>query len=530
MSKKVISIEIGLQSIKICEVSLKKNNPRLYRGITFPTPDNMFNDGYIRDNNRLALLLKEKIKEAKIRSKRVIFTITSTKIASREVILPPVREAKIPKIISTNASEYFPVDLSNYTIAYRVLERTKNKDNKKVRLFLLAAPNNLIENYYSLAKLMGLKLIATDYVGNSSYQILKSQVSEGSNLFIQIGDHSSLVSVIDNGILMLQRTISSGEVELSSQYHRLDEADLEAAATMDSYYEEDDNSSNPYDVKGAITDSHRYFVSNILRILNYNHTVNNKRVDAIYLTSNGSKIVGLDELINNETGIEVKKLESIKNLTLRKKLMKKLSANGQGSTDYLVGVGASIYPLQFVPSEVLLKAKRKITISNRIAIILGSFIIGAIITVSSYLEYQTALMDKEAIGRDIDNVIDINELYNDYIESKKLYDQMLNVDSLSTSPNRRLNDLIKELEDKLPEKASITTMVVTSTDITISVEGDSKEMVAKTLQTLKNISYITDISTKIISENSIGNDLKEVDFVVSAKYDLTQLKEELDNE
>ena len=523
MSNKVISIEIGLQSIKICEVSLKKNNPRLYRCITLPTPENLFNDGYIRDNNRLAMLLKEKIKEAKINSKRVIFTISSTKIASREVTLPPVRISKIQEIISTNASEYFPVDLSHYTISYRILERVNKKDDKKLRLYLLAAPNKLVENYYDLAKLMGLRLVATDYVGNSSYQILKSQVKEGSSLFIQIGDHSSLISVIDNGILMLQRTISYGEHEFQNQ---LEEAQAEAATSRISYDGEEDIVTSPIDAKGSITDSHRYFVSNVLRILNYNYSINNKRVHGIYLLGNSSDNVAMDELLYKETGITVKKVETLSNVTFGKKLVKELTTDSHVLTDYLIGIGSSIDPLQFVPSEVLLKAKRQITINNRIALIVGSLVIGIIITITSYLEYRTSLIDQKTIGRDIDKLIDINELHDDYVETKRLYEQMKRIESLSTSPNRYLNDLISELEDKLPEKALVSTMMVTSSDISLNIRVGDKEEAAKTLQSLKNISYIKDIRTNEITEDNMGNDLKIVHFIISTKYDLLKLEED----
>ena len=55
--------------------------------------------------------------------KNVVFTLSSTKVASREVMLPPLKDNRIQAVVETNASDYFPVDMSSYCIAHTLLER-----------------------------------------------------------------------------------------------------------------------------------------------------------------------------------------------------------------------------------------------------------------------------------------------------------------------------------------------------------------------------------------------------------------------
>ena len=58
-------------------------------------------------------------------SNDVVFTISSNKIATKDVLVPDVKGNKIDKIIETNAAEYFPVKIEDYIVQYYPLKRWK---------------------------------------------------------------------------------------------------------------------------------------------------------------------------------------------------------------------------------------------------------------------------------------------------------------------------------------------------------------------------------------------------------------------
>ena len=130
MGKKVLSIEIGLHQTKVCEVEAGKKNPHVSNCITFDTPDNIVEDGFILDKDLMAQTLKSNLAAAKMNGKDVIFTIASTKIANREVVIPLVADNKIQAIIDASATEYFPLDVSEYTVSYSILEKVNTKEEK----------------------------------------------------------------------------------------------------------------------------------------------------------------------------------------------------------------------------------------------------------------------------------------------------------------------------------------------------------------------------------------------------------------
>ena len=49
MGKKVLSIEIGLHTTRVCEVEAGKKNPHVYNCISFDTPENIVEVGFILD-------------------------------------------------------------------------------------------------------------------------------------------------------------------------------------------------------------------------------------------------------------------------------------------------------------------------------------------------------------------------------------------------------------------------------------------------------------------------------------------------
>ena len=131
---KVLSIEIGYSLIKILETDYQVKNPKVHGCINLDTPQGILNDGELTVTEELVMMIRQALDANRIKTKQVIFTITSTKIASREVVLPNVKDNKVGPLVRANASDYFPVDISQYEIEYLPLgmigEGTENVQRK----------------------------------------------------------------------------------------------------------------------------------------------------------------------------------------------------------------------------------------------------------------------------------------------------------------------------------------------------------------------------------------------------------------
>ena len=84
--------------------------------------EHMIEDGYIRDKIGFAEVLRVELKRAGITCQNLLFSVASNRIISREVTIPMAKDIMIPKIIEAEKSEYFPMDISEYEVAYTILE------------------------------------------------------------------------------------------------------------------------------------------------------------------------------------------------------------------------------------------------------------------------------------------------------------------------------------------------------------------------------------------------------------------------
>ena len=208
MNNRVLSIEIGNSFTKICEIDYKVKKPKVYKVLTVETPEGVVVDGMLQPTQEYADHLVNALGTNGIRTKRVIFTISSTRVASREVQIPNVKANKIEALVKTNANDYFPVDLTQYEIGHYLAGGLTEEG--KLRVMALAVPKALLDSYYQLAQMCGWEVECFDYSSNSLYQILRDEKTETVTMMIKIDENSTIVTVLSAGKVLLQRTVAYG--------------------------------------------------------------------------------------------------------------------------------------------------------------------------------------------------------------------------------------------------------------------------------------------------------------------------------
>ena len=118
-NNKVLTIDITNESITIVEVTAsQKKQTYIHNALIFETPEGGYEDGYIRDKDLIGSTIREQLASNGITNKNAIFVLSSSKIVSREVVIPYVPDKKIPAIINSNASEYFPVNIEDLSLIH----------------------------------------------------------------------------------------------------------------------------------------------------------------------------------------------------------------------------------------------------------------------------------------------------------------------------------------------------------------------------------------------------------------------------
>lgn len=550
MAKKVLSIEIGQQVTKAVVIDFLKKNPHVYNAFSFDTPEGVMEDGYVKDKDRMAQLLREQMKDNGVKEKEVVFSIASSKIASREVTVPYVPEKNLDNLINATAQDYFPVNMDEYTLAYNVLETVKEKDKKSLKLLLLAAPDSLIQNYYSLADLMGVRVESIDYYGNGSMQVLQKHIGSGYSVCVQIGSLNTMVSVLKENQQIMQRTIPYGTntiIETMLAHPALecrDETDAMEMlcrenvvySTLD--YEDETvrgtrisedqwkRSGQSREARKAVTDAVGGILLSVIRVVDYfGSRYPDCQLGYIYITGMGVKIRGLDTLFEREMDLPVRKLEKLTNITFSRGFARSL----QDQTEYIAAIGAAIEPVGFSLKELKNKQGRAASMRTVKIILAGSVVVAAALVAVGWFRLVGANKENENLKMEKQSLQSINQVYTENEQATKKFEDAAALHVATSTKNQNLVALIEQLQKKLPKQMQVSTLQTTEDKVTLTITTKTKISVAKMLVEFEGIDLLTNVNVASIAGAESENDkIDEYTFSVTADYTQLPTKEEKD--
>ena len=496
-------------------MSKKSKNIVIHKAVTIPTPVRSYNDGTIRDRGVLAKAIKVAMDSNRMESTKAIFSIASTKIVTKEVIIPDVKTNKIKDIIMMNASEYFPVQLEQYIVNYTVLEKLQYKDGEneetKIKVMVMAMPESIIDAHYDLASSLGLEIKAIDYVGNSTYQTLKTQIGTAPSIIIQVENDATIVNILDNNVLQLQRTIPYGKSVVVNAL--MDEARIKYDPALKRLQEEKILHTS-FD-GDPVTDSLNYLIMNVNRILDFYITRNSNRpIEKAYIIGNATTILGITELFSNELKLPIEPINELTGVVTDKKTY----VEATSIPTYIINIGSFMNPVNFVPNSVqeAVKSKDDVRIFK---IILGAAVVGSIILVAgSFAMMMSAKAERDAAQMSVDQVKGIESVVNEYYEAKDIATDALAFQVLTYNNDDSLAGFIASLEQNLPSDISIKSMSVNSGEVTISGVASSKSSLALMTQRLKAVKNVNEVLIGSEAEVEDNDGVKTITFSMTCTF------------
>lgn len=498
-SNKVLTIDITNESITIIEVtpSIKKQT-NVHNALIFETPEDAYEDGNIKEPEKIASAIREQLDANGITNKNVIFILTSTKVVNREVLIPEVKENKIKGIVSANSSEYFPVNIEDYVVSHSILEHVVNEDKtKQIKLMVVAAPIAMVKGYYELGSMLGFTIQSIDYIGNAMLQLIKTQTSSTmTTMVIQLGSESTILNIVKGDTLLLQRTVPYGTNAVVTEV--MDEKGVDATTAMTMLQNErlitvdfDDN---------AATGAFRYLINNIGRVIDYYVTKNpDKPIDDVFLIGDGALIRGIDGLFKIQLNIQTKVMDSLYNIKFDPKIDLKIY-----SPVYLITpIGAAFAPMGFVPSETKVKQGGNAdTLKIGMGVFAAGIVIAAVAAGVTIVMKNNAISKRDSLNNQIAAIADIDQIVKDYDMAKAKLSDIKNMYTQTRTLNENVSMFFEALENNLPKDIAINTYK--SSDAGVEMNGITKDYdaIAKFVIELKKIECV---------ENAFLVDLKETE-------------------
>jgi len=516
LPKKLLSIDIGNEQIKISHSNRNGSKISVLDSIVIPTPELSIKDGVISKKEEITAAIKNALMSHKIKEKNVVFTISSSKIITREVELPFLKPNKLEVIIKLNAEEYFPVNLEDYNLDYTITDIIESEEGKKAKVIIFAAHSGLINMYVELAKLCNLKIQSVDYSGNSVVSFIQNAKIEGTNLFLDIGAESTMVTIMSNNVVKFSRNLLFGTKNINESIMNHFEVDYEEATKISKERQllSFDNKENTYLAKD-VTDGMEQILTGVSRLVDYYSSRNKTAVEKVYLIGGGSEIYGVSDYVEKFFNLKTTLLNNIETITF------KSSNQSKNMLIYLVpAIGASLSSINLLPANV--KNRELESAKKRLPILL---IILCIVLLAGL--YYMKLSDLKAIEdnklnvqSEIESMQDITQLIETHKVLKEKKSFRMQLEALSSSKSDELLNLIEGLEKTMPENSFIKAIISDKISLTLDVVTKDEATAAQLLVYLKSITRTTidDIESPLFSNVFIGSVTRTDDLVEDLSY------------
>jgi type IV pilus assembly protein PilN len=542
MNNRVLSIEIGNSFTKICEIDYKVKKPKVYKVLTVETPEGVVVDGMLQPTQEYADHLVNALGTNGIRTRKVIFTISSTRVASREVQIPNVKANKIEALVKTNANDYFPVDLTQYEIGHYLAGGLTEEG--KLRVMALAVPKALLDSYYQLAQMCGWEVECFDYSSNSLYQILRDEKSEKVTMMIKIDENSTIVTVLSAGKVLLQRTVAYGvqdaiETMIASGAYAVNDP-MSAVERFqkktclnrvlhqgDKLWEEnagrwEDEDAGNVEVTTArqkITSSLEPLIVGVSRVIDFYDSRNSDNpIQKTFVTGLGGSFSGMSKLFTNCLERKVHTLSEMDD-----KIGMSKAIRSTRPAAYISCLGAVLAPVGLIDKSTQ-KAKGLTVVSGTnytfvsVAVLVLGVILSIAMAVTSLTRYFGTVAENVALQARVEELQPAQTVYNEYLSTAAQYDKYKYLYEYTENPNENLVEFINELEQILPSSFWTNSFSSDMEGISMSVTVEGKAAAARTILNIRNMESIEDVQISNITDTQ--NELGEsaVTFSITGTY------------
>ncbi|HOK00838.1 MAG TPA: type IV pilus assembly protein PilM [Candidatus Pacearchaeota archaeon] len=343
---KFLGIDIGSFAIKIIEIGKKNNTFSLenYGELQISTSEeNSFRefkeDVLSLSNNEIAEAILAILKEAKINTKDVNFSIPDFSSFFTVFNLPLMNKNEIQEAIKYEIRPYVPLPLSEITVDWNIIEGKVGQTPLKV--LGVAIPNNIIAQYQEIANLCNLTLHSLEpevfSLGRSLNPLLVN--SKQTIALLDIGARSTTFNIFEKGILTISHSFNIGSNDLTERLVKSLNISYNEAEEIKKFYGLLPDKELDISIKDILLPLIDVIINEAKKVFREYFKQEGKEIEKIILGGGSALLPGLKEYFLNETKKETEIANPFLSVAYNPILGDILKKNGPS---YAVAVGLSL--------------------------------------------------------------------------------------------------------------------------------------------------------------------------------------------
>ncbi len=333
-----LGVDIGTSSVKVVELSGREDD------LTLENYGEVFMREFLGESEKkekegnlpfsseeIANALSTLLDEAGIGTRRAYFSLPDFVSFFTPLKLPPMKEEEIDSAVEHHSRQYIPLPISEVALDWFLAE--KREEKKEVKVNLIAIPNEVIEQYQKIASLAEMEVVALEGEMLSLSRAFTRQ-REGVTAIIDMGEQSTLLSVVENGVLKTTHSLEIAGNSFIGQIAKKASIDYnQARGIVTSYGVKEDV------VKRVMSNTSQSLFSEVDRVLNSFEKKQKKEVNEVIMAGGMSLVPGMVEYARDNMTREVRVSNCFEGISYPSELEDKMKSLSQS---HAISLGAAL--------------------------------------------------------------------------------------------------------------------------------------------------------------------------------------------
>jgi len=310
-----VAFDIGSNSIKLVQMSQTKKGWELVKMGMAELPPEAIVDGSIIDSMTVTNTLRDLVKEHGVKVKDAVSSLTGHSVIIKKVSFPAMTEDELADSIQWEAEQYIPFPITDVNIDFQILGADTD-GRGQMDVMLVAVKKDVINDYTNVIKEAGLNpvVIDVDSFALENMMEINYPVTPGENIaMVNIGASITSISVIMGGLTIFTRSIPMGGNQFTEELQRQLNVSFKDAEDLKLGRKGGDHDAEQ--LASSIDSVSTNLTFEVKRSLDFFlGGAQGSYVSKIYLSGGGSKVIGLQNLMQEKTSIPVEIVNPFKGI------------------------------------------------------------------------------------------------------------------------------------------------------------------------------------------------------------------------
>jgi len=217
VAKGRIGLDIGSTAVRAAEVLVGGDQPSLVRAAQVPLPSGAVQSGEVRDVDTVSQAIRELWSRGGFKVRQATLGVGNQRVGVREVTVPALPPKELRQSLPFQVQDLIPIPVEDAVLDYDVLEELEGEDGRVMRLLVVAAQREMVNQMVTSATRAKVEPVGVDLV---PFALIRSVGQDeglglgesdlGGEAIVDVGADVTNICVHEHGVARFVRILPSG--------------------------------------------------------------------------------------------------------------------------------------------------------------------------------------------------------------------------------------------------------------------------------------------------------------------------------